>query len=123
MSESHGLIQGMNTNCANTAVEKSAGKAATSCSPTFFQLLNHKFKLQEQLNLSGNVSSLNILLSNHMLLEFVVHGVCFIPVLSTAVLTRCTGDAGFLCDEDAVVGYMIKGTLYISPFGAYQNLC
>jgi len=58
----------------------------------FFQLLNHKFKLREQPNQSGNVRSLKVLFSNYMLEGFVAHGVCFMVAPSTAVLTRCAGE-------------------------------
>jgi hypothetical protein len=67
----------MSTNSANTGVENSTGKAVMSCSLMFFQLLNHKFKLREQLNQSGNVRILNVLFSNYMLQVFVVHGVFY----------------------------------------------
>ena len=66
----------------------------TSCSLIFFQILNHKFKLREQLNQSGNVRSLKVLFSNYMLQGFVVYGVSFMVAVSTAVLTRCAGECG-----------------------------
>jgi hypothetical protein len=63
-----------------------------SCSLIFFQLLNNKFKLREQLNLPGNVRRFKVLFSNYMLQGFVVHGVCFMVALSIAVLTRSAGE-------------------------------
>ena len=56
------------------------------------QLINHKFKLREQLNQSGNVRSLKVLFSNYMLQGFVVHGVYFMASVNTAVLMRCAGE-------------------------------
>jgi len=82
----------MSANYANTGVENLAGKGVTNCSLMFFHLLNHKFKLREQLNQSGNVYSLNVLCSNYMLKQCVVHVVRFIVAPSTAVLTNCADE-------------------------------